>query len=153
MENICRNLLLLTLFSAQVSAVTAQSSMAGGKALLGTWHMDAQDIVRHMGRTDRAAFDSLPDLQRERLVRSLGSRIFEFRENGDFLASWEAQGKPFSTRGKWSLEGDGKLRVIFPSETSMYKVTFPSAGSMVLEPLNRTTGLVKSLYFIKAGKP
>ncbi len=150
MEKIYRVLILAVLFSAQVAVVSAQSTVSQVKDLAGTWVMDAHGIVGNMDNAEKAVFDSLPGLQRERLVNSLASRVFEFQVNGDFSASWESHGKSLSAWGTWSLQGDGKLRIVFPDGVFEYMASFTSEDRMELERLNSTGGMVNKLFFIKS---
>lgn len=150
MENIYRNIMLAVLFSAQVAVVSAQSPVPQVKDLVGTWGMDAQEIIRNLGKAEKAVFGSLPGIQRERFVNSFGSKVFGFGESGDFSASWEDHGKSLSGRGTWALEGDGRLRIVFPDGVFEFRISFPFANRMVLERLNSKGGMVKTLFFTKS---
>lgn len=153
MRNIYKIILFALLLATALSATSASQTLVAGDVLLvGIWKADPVSTLNHMDLEDRAAIDSLPDLQREGFIRSLSSRIFEFQNNGRFLASWEAHGKPRSILGTWSMQEDGILQIVFPDGVSDYRASFPSTERMSLERLNNTGGMVKTLFFTKSGE-
>lgn len=109
--------------------------------------MDAHSMISNMEEPERFDFESMSEFPRIRFLENLASRKFTFDASGDFTARWEAHGKHLSTQGRWIWNKEGELQITSPTGASIYLVSFPSDGRMVLEPLGRTQGMLKVLYF------
>jgi hypothetical protein len=151
MKNIYIVSILAMIVLGGSQSLYAQSLHIPGKAPAGTWQMDADAVLAHLGQAERNTMDNQRGAQPERFKSSLASRIFEFAENGNFSAIWEANEQKFSVHGKWTREGEGKIRIVFPDGVSEYLANFPSPDRMVLEPLDSSGGMLKTLFFIKTG--
>ena len=104
---------LITLFSVNAYG---QTQGIGGK-----WKLDWSKVVDGMSASEKTRFDAIPEPSRARISSSMASRVFDFKQDGTLIVTWQSNNGSKLENGRWNIS-DNTLTMNVNGLSKEYKV-------------------------------